>query len=179
MNSCSSRSSFHQPWLNRYDMMAMAIVTVGMASSTPNSNILPSGTPSTPASASAPTPGTVNTMPHSRPMAIAAAMRPVPFLPIFFATERASGAEMTSSTSRNIDCSTVAMVNDIAYGIRFGPKTRSRVSTRRWMAPVCCRIAPISTPKAIRSPTLAMMSPNPVVMESIVFSTPIRVASPR
>ena len=28
------------------------------------------------------------------------------------------------------------MVSDSAYGIRLGPKTRSRVWTRRWMAPV-------------------------------------------
>ena len=38
------------------------------------------------------------------------------------------------------------------------------------MAPVCCRMAPISTPKAISRPTSAMMSPNPVVMASIVSS---------
>ena len=62
----------------------------------------------------APTPGTVSTIPHSSPMAIAAAIRPVPFLPIFFDRVRASGAEMTSSTSRKIDCRQVAMVNDIA-----------------------------------------------------------------
>ncbi len=28
------------------------------------------------------------------------------------------------------------MVSDSAYGIRLGPNTRSKVWTRRWMAPV-------------------------------------------
>ena len=84
-------------------MIATEMATVGITSRTPNSSILPSGTPSRPASASAPTPGTVSTMPHSRPIAIAAAIRPTPFRPIFFARVRASGAEMTSSTSRKID----------------------------------------------------------------------------
>ena len=124
-------------------MIATEMATVGMTSRTPKSNILPSGTPSRPANASAPTPGTVSTMPHSSPMAIAAAIRPVPFLPIFFDRVRARGAEMTSSTSRKIDCRQVAMVNAIAYGIRFGPKTFRSVWTRRWIAPVCCRMAPI------------------------------------
>ena len=95
-------------------MMATAIATVGITRSTPNSNILPSGTPSRPASASAPTPGTVRTIPHSRPMAMAVAIRAVPFLPIFLARLRPSGAEMTSSTSRKIDWSRVAIVSDIA-----------------------------------------------------------------
>ena len=95
-------------------MMATEMATVGMTSAMPNSSILPSGTPSRPASASAPTPGTVSTMPHSRPIAIAVAMRAVPFLPIFLARSRASGADITSSTSRKMDCRNVAMVSDIA-----------------------------------------------------------------
>ncbi len=33
-------------------------------------------------------------------------------------------------------------------------------------------MAPIRTPNAISNPTSAMMSPNPVMIESIVFSTP-------
>ena len=74
-NACSSRSASHQPWLNRKSMIATAIATVGITSSTPKSSILPSGTPSRPARARAPTPGTVSTMPHSRPMAIAVAIR--------------------------------------------------------------------------------------------------------
>ena len=81
-------------------MIATEIATVGMTRSTPNSSILPSGTPSSPASARAPTPGTVSTIPHSRPMAIAVAIRAVPFLPTLSARLRASGAEITSSTSR-------------------------------------------------------------------------------
>ena len=84
-------------------MIATAIVTVGITNSTPKSNILPKGTPSRPAKASAPTPGTVRTIPHSSPMAIAVATRAVPFLPTFLARARPSGAEMTSSTSRKID----------------------------------------------------------------------------
>ena len=38
----------------------------------------------------------------------------VPFLPICVARLRASGADMTSSTSRKMDCRAVAMVSDNA-----------------------------------------------------------------
>ena len=62
---------------------------------------------------------------------MAAAIRAVPFLPIFLARLRPSGAEMTSSTSRKIDCSSVAIVSDIAYGMRFGPNSFSSVCTSR------------------------------------------------
>jgi hypothetical protein len=64
-------------------------------------------------------------MPHSSPIAMAVAMRAVPFLPTLVARLRASGAEITSSTSRKIDCNSVAIVSDSAYGIRFGPNVES------------------------------------------------------
>ena len=84
-------------------MTATEMATVGITSSTPKSSILPSGTPSRPASASAPTPGTVRTIPHSRPIAMAAAMRAVPFFPIFFARLRASGADARGSIRELIE----------------------------------------------------------------------------
>ncbi len=84
-------------------MMAIEMMMVGMTSSRPKSSIFPSGTFRRPASASEATPGTVKTMPHSSAMAMAVAIRAVPSLPILGATLRASGAEMTSRTSRKID----------------------------------------------------------------------------
>jgi hypothetical protein len=175
----SSRAGSHQPWLNRNDMMKTEIMTVGTMRQKPNSSILPSGTSSRPASANEATPGTIMTMPHSREMAMAVAMRGNPFLPIRLARLRANGALITSSTSRKIDWSAVAMVNDNAYGMRFGPKMRNKSSTSRWKAPVCCRIAPISTPKAMSRPTSAMISPKPPVMALMVSSTPRPTANPR
>ncbi|MNW65802.1 hypothetical protein D3C74_442200 [compost metagenome] len=83
--------------------------TVGTTSSRPQISMVPSGTPSTPATASEPTPGTMKMMPHSSEMAMAVARRAVPMGPIFGAMRRASGAEITSSTSTKIDCSTVLM----------------------------------------------------------------------
>ncbi len=95
-------------------MIATEIATVGITRMSPKISILPSGTPSSPARARAPTPGTMSTMPHSRPMARAVAMRAVPTRPTFGARLRASGAEMTSRTSRKMDCSNVAIVSDSA-----------------------------------------------------------------
>ena len=94
-------------------MIAMEMMMVGMTRRRPNSSILPSGTFRRPARARDATPGTVKTMPHSSAMAMAVAIRAVPSLPIFGASLRANGAEMTNRTSRKIDCRTVPMARPI------------------------------------------------------------------
>jgi len=62
--------------------------------------------------------------------------------------------------------------------MRRGPNQPRRVSTSLSIAPTARSSEPMSTPKAMRSPASARMSPKPSVTASTVPSTPRPVASP-
>ena len=135
---CARRARlFQKPRRNRNVMIAIEMTTVGMTSIRPKSSILPSGTSSRPASASDADAGnhearcrTPGRWPARSPSGRCRACRSLR------RGLRASGAEMTSRTSRKIDCSSGGDGQRHRVGQPLRPEDAGAAcSTRRRIAP--------------------------------------------